>query len=284
MYILKQLIIVLLFIFSVNTNIVAQQNPINTTPFNKTFPVNDLIFISGQIGIDEATGKLVTSSFEAEAVQVMKNIEMLLKNEGLDFSDVANVTIYLKNMNNYQLTNKVYSAYFHTKFPARVCVAVMDLPFKANIEISAIAARSKREVTTSKEIVKQFLEQVRSGKNPENARLFMTDTVLAYQMNSENQEIIKRTPQNYTDHIREFLKTYGNYSFEITELLADGDRVYARWLQVGKHLSEIDGHTPTGKPLIEIASCVYRVENHKIVEYWIQADRLGFEKQLERNK
>ena len=140
------------------------------------------------------------------------------------------------------------------------------------------------QASSNKEIVRQFLEQVRSGKNPDKAYLFMADTVVAHQVNSENQTIVKRTPQNYADHIRDFLKMYGNYSFEITELIADDDRVYARWLQTGKHLSELDGYIPTGKSLVEIASCVYRVENKKIVEYWIQIDRLGFEKQLERNK
>lgn len=143
---------------------------------------------------------------------------------------------------------------------------------------------SMNHVTSNKETVRQFLEQVRSGKHPDKASLFMADIVVAHQVNSENQSIIKRTPQNYADHIRDFLKMYGNYSFEITELLADDDRVYARWLQTGKHLSGIEGYIPTGKSLTEIAGCVYRVENGKIVEYWIQIDRLGFEKQLERNK
>jgi len=136
----------------------------------------------------------------------------------------------------------------------------------------------------NKAIVKQFLEQVRSGKQPDNAISFMADSILAHQMNSEEQTTIKRTPQNYADHVREFLKMYGNFSFEITELIADGDKVYARWQQTGKHLTEIDGYAPTGRPLTEIASCVYRLENGKIIEYWIQIDRLGFEKQLQQNK
>jgi len=136
----------------------------------------------------------------------------------------------------------------------------------------------------NKATVKLFLEQVRSGKQPENAVSFMADTVLAHQMNAEEQTTVKRTPQNYTDHINEFLKMYGNFSFEITELMADGDKVYTRWKQTGKHLAEIDGYEPTGKPLTEIASCVYRLESGKIIEYWIQIDRLGFEKQLQHSR
>ena len=262
----------------------AQQNQSTALPFSKTFTANDFTFISGQVAIDETTGKLVAGSFEEEANQVMKNIETLLKKEGLSFSDLVNVTIYLKNMDNYQTTNKVYSSFFTGKLPARVCIAVADLPAKANIEITATAFANSKQKNNNKEIIKQFLENVRSGKHPENASLFMADTVLAHQMNAEEQAIIKRTPQNYTDHIREFLETYGNYSFEITELIADNDKVYTRWIQKGKHLTGIDGYAATGKPLTEIASCVYRLENRKIVEYWIQLDRLGLDKQLQKNK
>jgi predicted ester cyclase len=135
----------------------------------------------------------------------------------------------------------------------------------------------------NKEIVRQFLEQVRSGKFPEKAVLFMADSILAHQMNSENQTTVIRTPRNYSEHIEEFVTLFGNFTFEITELIADEDKVYTRWKQIGNHLAEIDGYQPTGNPLIEIASCVYRLENNKIAEYWIQIDRLGFEKQLHQN-
>ena len=268
---------IILFSIIFNTKLMTQQNQSILLPFSKSVIVNDFVFISGQVGIDETTGKLVTSSFEAEANQVMKNIETLLKKEDLSFSDLVNVTIYLKNMDNYQLINKVYSSYFKDKFPARVCIAVAELPAKANIEIAATASANNKQRSNNKEIVRQFLETVRSGKEPENTTKFMADTIYAHQMNAEEQTTVKRIPKNYTEHVKEFLKMYGNYSFEITELITDGDRVYARWIQKGKHLA-------TGKPLTETASCVYRLENGKIVEYWIQIDRLGFEKQLQQNK
>jgi len=197
---------------------------------------------------------------------------------------LENITIDINNMVNYQLINKVYSSYFKDKFPARVCIAVAELPAKANIEIAATASANNKQRSNNKEIVRQFLETVRSGKEPENTTKFMADTIYAHQMNAEEQTTVKRNPKNYTEHVKEFLKLYGNYSFEITELIADCDRVYARWIQKGKHLVEIDGYEATGKPLTEIASCVYRLENGKIVEYWIQIDRLGFEKQLQQNK
>ena len=135
----------------------------------------------------------------------------------------------------------------------------------------------------NKEIVKQFLEQVRSGKFPEKASLYMADSILAHQMNAENETTVIRTPQNYSEHIEDFMTMFGQFTFEITELIAEDDKVYARWKQIGNHLTEIDGYQSTGDTLIEIASCVYRLENNKIAEYWIQIDRLGFEKQLHQN-
>ena len=135
----------------------------------------------------------------------------------------------------------------------------------------------------NKKIVKLFLETVRSGKSPENVSFYMSDKVIAHQMNAENQTTIQRTPSDYKEHIQEFLEMFGEFSFEITELIAEGEKVYARWIQKGKHLTIIDDYKATGEELIEIASAVYRLDKSKIVEYWIQIDRLGFEKQLQRN-
>jgi predicted ester cyclase len=136
----------------------------------------------------------------------------------------------------------------------------------------------------SEEIVRSFLQIVRSGKAPERAAEFMADTVLANQMNAENPEVVKRTPQNYTEHINDFLRLYGNYEFEITELIARDNKVYARWKQTGRHLTDIDQYKATGLPLTEIGSAVYRVEYGKIAEYWIQVDREGLTRQLLQNE
>ena len=69
-------------------------------------------------------------------------------------------------------------------------------------------------------------------------------------------------------------------TFEIEELIAAGDRVFVRWRQTGRHLGSIDGETPSGCPLVELTSAVYRVKGGRIVEYWIQMDRKGLELQL----
>ena len=150
-----------------------------------------------------------------------------------------------------------------------------------------ITQAQKHNMTTTQEsekVVRDFLQIVRSGKTPERAAEYMADTVIAHQMNAEKQEAIKRTPQNYTEHVRDFLSQYGPYAFQVTELIASDNKVYARWEQTGKHMADIDQYKATSLPLTEIGSAVYRVENRKIVEYWIQLDRLGMEIQLQQNK
>jgi len=179
------------------------------------------------------------------------------------------------------------------KFDAelRMRYRTMKTPFFIYLSIIMFSIHVARAQTSkmnntqqSEKIIRSFLEVVRSGKAPERAAEFMAATVIAHQMNAEKQEAIKRTPQNYTEHIKEFLTLYGPYSFEITELIASDNKVYARWVQIGKHLADIDQYKATGLPLTEIGCAVYRIENGKIVEYWIQTDRQGFEAQLQQNE
>jgi predicted ester cyclase len=134
------------------------------------------------------------------------------------------------------------------------------------------------------EVVQKFFEKVRSGQEPDAAHQLMAERVLAHQITSENEVTVERSPANYADHVREMIEVYGPFSLSIKEFLVQDDRVYVRWKQSGIHIGEVDGYTPTNKPVVEIASAVYRVENEKIVEYWIQIDREGIRIQLERNK
>jgi reactive intermediate/imine deaminase len=144
-------------------------------------------------------------------------------------------------------------------------------------------AQQMNTTQQSEKTVREFLEIVRSGKAPQRAAEFMAETVIANQMNAEKLEAVIRTPQNYAEHIKEFLSTYGSYQFDITELIANNDKVYVRWKQMGRHLTEIDGFKPTGLPLIEVGSAVYQLTDGKITEYWIQLDRKGLELQLQQN-
>ncbi|MDN4605017.1 ester cyclase [Paenibacillus sp. F6_3S_P_1C] len=137
---------------------------------------------------------------------------------------------------------------------------------------------------TSEQIVRTFFEEVRSGRNLDYANRLMAEQVLAHQVISEEEVTVIRTPSDYADHVREMIEAYGDFSLQIQELLAQGDKVYVRWRQAGTHVGEVDGYAPTHLPVIEMASAVYRVENERIAEYWIQIDRLGIDKQLERNQ
>lgn len=202
-----------------------------------------------------------------------------MQEQELSFADLVNVTIYLKEMLHYETTNKVYRSYFKDRFPARVCLAVNDLPSNANVEVAAIAAQQK----SPKEIVAGFLSEVRSGNHPERAIAYMADTMLAHQITSENPTTVVRTPANYTSHVNEFLTLFGKFELTVTELLTDGDKVYARWIQKGHHVADIDNYKATGMSVTEYTSAVYRINKGKIVEYWLQSDRLGMDEQLKKN-
>lgn len=111
-------------------------------PFAEAVAANNMLYISGQVGTDPATGTLCNSSFRAEANQVMQHIGRVLQQHHLQYSNLVSVTIYLTDMAHYQETNEVYSRYFNNGYPARVCIAVKQLPLDASIEISAIARLS----------------------------------------------------------------------------------------------------------------------------------------------
>ncbi|WP_274308966.1 ester cyclase [Solibacillus daqui] len=137
---------------------------------------------------------------------------------------------------------------------------------------------------TPEQIVREFFEKVRSGNDPEYSNQLMAEQVVAHQTVSEVEQTVVRTPKDYAEHVREMIEAYGNFSLEIQELLVGGNKVYVRWKQKGTHVGEIDGYQPTGLPIIQMASAVYKIENEKISEYWIQIDRLGIQVQLESNK
>ncbi|MER5746547.1 ester cyclase [Streptomyces sp. NPDC059913] len=137
-------------------------------------------------------------------------------------------------------------------------------------------------MNNAKDTVRQFLLQVRSGLHPERAGHFMAGLVRAHQVASEAPEVVERTPRQYTEHVQEMLDAYGPFTLTVDELIAEGDRVYARWTQDGRHVGPVGGHAPTGARITTMTSAVYRVEDGLIVEYWIQIDRQGTATQLRR--
>ncbi len=110
----------------------------------------------------------------------------------------------------------------------------------------------------------------------------MAGLVRAHQVVSEAPEVVERTPQQYAEHVQEMLDAYGAFTLTVDELIAEGNRVYARWTQTGRHVGSVDHYPPTGAQVTAMTSAVYRVEDGLIVEYWIQIDRQGITAQLEQ--
>jgi 2-iminobutanoate/2-iminopropanoate deaminase len=120
----------------------SKNAPAPIGPYSQGIRHGHMVFLSGQIAIDPATGVLVMDSVEAETRQVMTNIKALLQSEGLDFKHVVKSSIFLSDMALFNEVNKVYATYFDEVPPARETVAVLGLPKGVNVEISVTAIAS----------------------------------------------------------------------------------------------------------------------------------------------
>lgn len=109
-------------------------------PYSQAVKTGSLLFVSGQIPFDQASGQLVTSGIQDEARQVMENLRFILEQAGAGFGHVVKSTIFLTDMNDFSAVNEIYGAYFEAHFPARECVQVAALPRGVRVEISMIAS------------------------------------------------------------------------------------------------------------------------------------------------
>jgi 2-iminobutanoate/2-iminopropanoate deaminase len=106
-------------------------------PFSAGVKANGFLFLSGQVGIDQG-GKLA-DGFDLEVRQLFENIGAVLLEQKLTFNNVVSVTVYLKDMLNFKPLNDIYKTYFQGYYPARTCIAVLELPLKANVEMTITA-------------------------------------------------------------------------------------------------------------------------------------------------
>lgn len=121
------------------TIINTKNAPAAIGPYSQANLANGVLYISGQIPVDPATGKLV-EGIEKETHQVMKNLEAILTEAGMNFKNVVKATIFLKSMDDFAVMNDIYASYLDTEsFPARETVQVSCLPKNVDIEISMIA-------------------------------------------------------------------------------------------------------------------------------------------------
>ncbi|NJL75879.1 MAG: RidA family protein [Saprospiraceae bacterium] len=115
--------------------------PAPVGPYSQAVSYRGLMYISGQIAINPATGELVLDNIEAETHRVMQNIQAILTQAGVGFENVLKCSVFVKDMNMYGRINAVYAQYFNEDTaPARELVEVGNLPRFVNVEISAIVA------------------------------------------------------------------------------------------------------------------------------------------------
>lgn len=123
-----------------NQIIQTNQAPAPIGPYNQAVKTGNLLFVSGQIALDPTSGELVMDSIESETKLVMSNLQAILKEAGMDFSNVVKTTIFLSDMSLFAEVNTIYGKYFTANYPARETVAVKGLPKNVNVEISMIAS------------------------------------------------------------------------------------------------------------------------------------------------
>ena len=111
-------------------------------PYSAAVESGDLVFVSGQIPLDSATGKLVEGDVAAQAKQSLENLKTVLGAAGLTFAHVVKTTIFLTSMADFAAVNEVYKTYMSEPYPARSTIAVAALPMAAKVEIEMIASRS----------------------------------------------------------------------------------------------------------------------------------------------
>ena len=109
-------------------------------PYSQAVRTGDLLYISGQIPVDPATGEVVESCFKKQTEQSMKNILAILNEAGLDFTNVVKTNLFITDMGKFSDVNEVYSTFFTDYFPARACVQVSALPKNVLVEIEAVAS------------------------------------------------------------------------------------------------------------------------------------------------
>jgi 2-iminobutanoate/2-iminopropanoate deaminase len=109
-------------------------------PYSQAVRAGQLLFVSGQVPLDPATGQIVSGDIAAQTRRVFDNLAAVLKAGGRSFADVVRTTVFLADMNDFAAVNDVYGTYFSEPYPARATVQVARLPKDARVEIDVIAS------------------------------------------------------------------------------------------------------------------------------------------------
>ena len=112
-------------------------------PYSRAAWAGDILYLSGQLGMDPATNKLVEGGVAAETEQLLKGVSEVLKTAGLGMGDVVKANVFLTDMNDFAAMNKVYETFFEAPYPARSTIGVAALPGGAHVEIEFVATAAK---------------------------------------------------------------------------------------------------------------------------------------------
>lgn len=115
--------------------------PAAVGPYSQAVEVNNTLYISGQLPINPASGKIEANDISGQTDQVFKNIIAILEAAGYTLDDVVKNRVYLSDISNFAAMNEVYKQYFQSDFPARAAFAVKDLPLGALVEIETVAVK-----------------------------------------------------------------------------------------------------------------------------------------------
>lgn len=110
-------------------------------PYSQAILSNDTLYCSGQIAIDPKTSCLIIDNIKNETSRIMQNICAVLEEAGMNTQNIVKCSIFIKNMNDYDEINEIYSQYFKSEYPAREVIQVSALPKNVNVEISIIAIK-----------------------------------------------------------------------------------------------------------------------------------------------
>ena len=122
------------------TQIATAKAPAAIGPYSQAIEANGIVFVSGQLPIDAATGKMA-EGIEEQTRQSLTNLRYIIEEAGYTLADVVKVTVLLDNIADFAAMNGVYATFFTEQMPARVCYEVAKLPMGAMVEIDAIVTR-----------------------------------------------------------------------------------------------------------------------------------------------
>jgi 2-iminobutanoate/2-iminopropanoate deaminase len=121
--------------------IVTDKGPAAIGPYSQAVQFGNLLFVSGQIALDPASGELVDGDVEVQTRRVLENLKGIIESTGMSLKDVLKCTCFLKNMGDFASFNQIYDSYFGESLPARETVEVARLPKDVLVEVSAICGK-----------------------------------------------------------------------------------------------------------------------------------------------